>query len=340
MATFAWPCLFRRRGEERILEWRTMLDSVYLAAMEMILGSGVARLPERFRGAHGDYLLGLQQGDGGFPGPAGGASDLYYTRFALQGLQVLETAGADGVWPRATNYLRALPPLVGLVDGLSFLHAAAIVKSCGTGAEMDALVAARTGEIHGLLSGCRTDDGGFAAAPAQAARSGEGGTYHTFLAALCYNLLGEPMPEEGRAVELVLGRRTADGGFAESGGGRVGQTNPTAAAVGLLTLAGALDEGVVEGVARFMASMQSADGGLRAHAGAATSDLLSTFTGLYTVAMLDAVRSVRLGDLGRFVRSLASAGGGFCGARAVTQTDVEYTFYGLAALGLLALAAS
>ena len=324
---------------EQILEQMVMLDSDYLAAMEMILGAGVARLPERFRCAHGAYLLGLQRDDGGFPGPAGGASDLYYTRFALEGLQVLDAGAAASAWPRAASYLRSLPPPAALVDGLSFLHAAAIVKSGGSGVGAESLVAARLDEIRALLSGCRAADGGFAAAPALAATSGEGGTYHTFLAALCYNLLGEPMPEEHRAVELVLARRVADGGFAESSGGRVGQTNPTAAAVGLLTLAGALDEGVAEGVARFIATMQSADGGLRAHAGAATSDLLSTFTGLYTVAMLDAARRVRLGNLGRFVRSLASPGGGFRGALAATHSDVEYTFYGLAALGLLALAA-
>ncbi len=315
-----------------------MFDSEYLAAMEMILASGVARLPERFRAAQGDYLLGLQRSDGGFPGPAGGAADLYYTRFALQGLQVLDAAGAEGVWQRAADYLRGLPSPSGVVDALSFLHAAAIVKSCGDVAEAEILTEARAGEIRALLSDCRAADGGFAATADVAARSGEGGTYHTFLAALCYNLLGEAMPEERRAVELVLARRTADGGFAESAEARVGQTNPTAAAVGLLTLAGALDEGVAEGVGRFVASMQSADGGLRAHAGAATSDLLSTFTGLYTVAMLDVVRSVRLADLGRFVRSLSASGGGFRGAPAATQTDVEYTFYGLATLGLLALA--
>lgn len=317
-----------------------MLDSEYLTAMELILAAGAARLPERFRAIQGGYLLGLQRSDGGFPGPAGGVSDLYYTRFALQGLQVLETGRAGDVWLRAANFLRERPPLAGLVDALSFLHAAAIVKSCGCGKEMDHLLAARAGEIRALLSACRTADGGFAATADVAARSGEGGTYHTFLAALCYNLLGEPLPEERRAAELVLGRRSDDGGFAESAGGRVGQTNPTAAAVGLLTLAGALDEAVAEGVGRFVASMQSGDGGLRAHAGAATSDLLSTFTGLYTVAMFDAARHLRLGDLGRFVRHLASPEGGFRAAPAATQTDVEYTFYGLATLGLLALAVS
>jgi geranylgeranyl transferase type-2 subunit beta len=317
-----------------------MLDSEYLAAMEMILASGAARLPQRFRAAHADYLLALQRTDGGFPGPALEASDLYYTRFALQGLQVLEAGRASAVWPRAANYLRTLPPPVGLVDALSFLHAAAIVKSGGDGREADELVSSRLTEIRSLLSGCRAADGGFSATPLLAARSGEGGTYHSFLAALCYNLLGEPLPQERRAVELVLARRSDDGGFAESTGGKVGQTNPTAAAVGLLTLAGALDESVAGGVGRFVASMQSTDGGLRAHAAAATSDLLSTFTGLYTVAMLDAARSVRLGDLGRFVRSLASPEGGFRGAPAATQTDVEYSFYGLATLGLLALAVS
>ena len=60
----------------------------YLENLTIRLANGVARLPEESRQQHARYFLAAQQPDGGFRGREG-ASDLYYTSFALRGLAVL-----------------------------------------------------------------------------------------------------------------------------------------------------------------------------------------------------------------------------------------------------------
>jgi geranylgeranyl transferase type-2 subunit beta len=310
----------------------------YLARLQEQLSSGVARLPESFCARQEAYLVACQVQNGGFPGRRGQA-DLYYTRFALQALALLGLEAKSPVWRRSAGYLRGLrQPPASVIDCLAFLHVAYLLDTRGY-LPAPARIKSRTvDEILAILACCRTSDGGFAVSPEVAASSRQGETYHTFLAALCYNLVGKSLPDQDRAVELVLAHRSLDGGFAEVSGRAAGQTNPTAAAIALLQLADRLGAAVSQETAAWLQSMQSPDGGLRAHA-AAESDLLSTFTGLQTLDSLGELRRVRLGAAARFVRALAAESGGFRATAHDAAPDVEYTFYGLGVLGLLAQAA-
>lgn len=309
----------------------------YLALLDSTLASGVTLLGEPFRRRQAAAVLARGLPDGGFADRSGGA-DLYYTRFALEALTVLGVAGEDrDGWQRSGEFVAAASArLATMADWLSFLHAARLLEAGGTAMfccpEMRAAAMDRSAAF---LQSCRAADGGYAGLP-----GGPGGPYHTFLAALCYELIGREMPEAAAAGEAVRAWATADGGFAESSGRNQGQTNPTAAAVAMLTMTDRLDDRTARGAAAFLASMQTAEGGMKAHAGAARADLLSTFTALATLASLDEVRRVRLGHLGRFARSLALVEGGFAAVTGDAQADVEYTFYGIATLALLAQAAA
>jgi len=308
----------------------------YLLLLDRRLSEGARRLPEPFRLRQTRFVTGCRQSDGGFAGRAG-PSDLYYTRFALDALTVLGVPGDDAVWHRAADYLRAAPPEpADLPDCLSLLHSIHLLEAAGASPFCcDARRRDGLERVGAYVRRCRAPDGGYAATP-----GGTPGPYHTFLAALCCELLGEPVAEAARAADFVLSCSAADGGFAEAPGRPTGQTSPTAAAGALLLMAGRLDAATARGAACFLMAMQADDGGLKAHAAAPSADLLSTFTGLVTLASIGELHSLRLGPAGRFVRSLALPAGGFSAAAADTEADVEYAFYGLGSLALLAEAAA
>jgi geranylgeranyl transferase type-2 subunit beta len=115
-------------------------------------------------------------------------------------------------------------------------------------------------------------------------------------------------------------------------------TNPTAAAVGVLQLAGGagLTPEVREGVIGFLAEMPSDfEGGLRANGRIPAADLLSTFTGTWTLHQLGGLDRIDAAAARDYARSLEVPAGGFRGGLWDDRTDVEYTFYGLGALALL-----
>jgi len=148
-------------------------------------------------------------------------------------------------------------------------------------------------------------------------------------------MIGQPMPDGDEAARFVLAHRQADGGFSDSGARQSG-TNPTSAAVGVLSAAGALDEETAAGAARFFGRMQDGTGGSLAHGKAPAADLLSTFTALVAAVEVRGLHMISLGDCGRFARELACDDGGFRAARLDDESDVEYTYYGVATMGLLA----
>ena len=308
---------------------------LYLDLLDETLASGVAHLPEAFRQRQVSFVLAAQCADGGFPNRAG-RSDLYYTRFALEALRVLDAPQCGNTRQRAFEYLASAANTFATVsDCLSFLHAAHLLEASGI--EVFCCDPFRRGvadRVSAFLKECRTSDGGAAASP-----GGDPGPYHAFLSVLCHELLDRDVPGSEALVASVVSCTSADGGFAEAPGRTTGQTNPTAAALAVLTLLGDPPERTFEGVARFLCDRQSGDGGFRAHGGPVPADLLSTFTALVTLGLLDRLGDVRLGSAGRFVRSLASGGGGFFATAGDTDTDVEYTFYGLSALAVLASAA-
>ena len=138
-------------------------------------------------------------------------------------------------------------------------------------------------------------------------------------------------PEHAESiVALVRSRRRDDGGFAELAAIEHSGTSPTAAAVGLLTMLGAVDESSRAGAVRFLAAMQAPAGGLRAHARLPLADLLSTFSASAALADLGAGYAIDRAAAARFARGLERPEGGFRAAAWDDQADVEYTFYGLA----------
>ena len=312
-----------------------MVDEPYLPRLTARLAEGVSRLPDEVRARHAAYLQRAQNPDGGFSGREGG-SDLYYTGFALRGLAVLD-ALTPAIGERAASYLRgSLTRQASVVDFFSLLYACLLVQAAGGPDVLGDSPSDWPDRVAATLESFRTSDGGYT----KSVGGVSGSTYHTFLVALCYQLLGRPVPRLTEVVRFVASRRREDGGYVEIAPMRRGGTNPTAAAVGLLQMAsvevpGALDE-ARDGVIEFLFEMASPEGGLRANGRAPLADLLSTFTAAWTLEQLGGLRRLDGEQVRRFAESLERPEGGFHGGLWDEGCDVEYTFYGLGIMALLA----
>jgi geranylgeranyl transferase type-2 subunit beta len=235
------------------------------------------------------------------------------------------------------------PATLHSVEALSLATSAVLLKAVS-----DIDVFARSGRdrvemLSEIIQPLKRSDGGYAKSPS----AGGSSTYHNFLVAACKQLLAAPLDELSDLVRIVRGRQRADGGFAELDILRTGATNPTAAAVGLLRMAGGPTPQEAAGIAAFLCAMQNAEGGLKANGRIPLADLLSTFTGLVAMEGLRAARggtrdsvecgpaALDLNTMRRFVLSLEEPHGGFRGGLWDEQPDVEYTFYGLGTLALL-----
>jgi geranylgeranyl transferase type-2 subunit beta len=305
---------------------------MYLQDLTLRLAAGLNQLPEAWRTRHAGYLGAAQQPDGGFAGREG-PSDLYYTAFGLRGLALVGALEGEAA-ERAANYLKArLSDNVPVVDFLSLLYAAATLKLA---AGLDVFVG-QPGDwrraVAAALEPLRRADGGYA----KTAEGQASSMYHSFLVVLCRQLIEQPTPEHQRLIAFVRSRRRDDGGFVEMDVMKRSGTNPTAAAMGLLSIFGALDDASRAATARFLAEMQTDEGGLRANTRIPIADLLSTFTGLLTLADLGRLDLLDTVAARRYVDSLQLNDGGYHGAAWDPACDVEYTFYGLGATALLAL---
>ncbi|HZV07216.1 MAG TPA: prenyltransferase/squalene oxidase repeat-containing protein [Gemmataceae bacterium] len=308
----------------------------YLLSLTLRLADGISRLPAKVRARHADYLRAAQNADGGFSGREGG-SDLYYTGFALRGLAVLDSL-TPAIAERAGDYLRGcLTQQTSVIDFFSLLYSCVLVQLAGGPDVLAGSSPDWPDRVAEMLERFRTSDGGYA----KTIGSASGSTYHTFLVALCYQLLGRQLPRLADVVRFVASRRREDGGYVEIAPMRRGGTNPTAAAVGLLQLAKdempqALEEVRGEVIA-FLAGMASPEGGLRANGRAPLADLLSTFTAAWTLEQLGGLQHLDEEQLWRYAESLERPEGGFHGGLWDEGHDVEYTFYGLGVLALLAV---
>jgi geranylgeranyl transferase type-2 subunit beta len=304
--------------------------SVYLETLTQRLTAALAALPAEVRERHARYLRRSQNPDGGFSGREGD-SDLYYTGFALRGLAL---AGAldDAIARPAAGYLRGrLQGQAQIIDFLSLLYGALLLQT-STGVDVfEGADPLWPEAVASALERLRRDDGGYA----KTAEGGGSSTYHTFLVVLCQQLIGRAPSDPDALRQFVLSRRREDGGFVEIAAMRKSGTNPTAAAIGLLSILGPVEGELRSDVVDFLAEMQDSDGGLRANTRIPLADLLSTFTGLTTLADLGALDAIDLAAAGRFVRSLEAETGGFHMASLDPAVDVEYTFYGLGAWGQL-----
>lgn len=303
----------------------------YLEDLTVRLAVGVSRLDEKTRSRHASFLIAKQQPDGGFAGREGG-SDLYYTSFALRSLALLGELNGP-LAERACAFLASkLASQATIIDFLSLVYGAALIElSAGLDVFANAPADWRL-RIADALEELRRPDGGYAKGAEGTASS----TYHTFLVAICRQLIGAPLIDPEQMVAFVLSQRREDGGFVEIKPMRRSGTNPTAAAIGLLQVVGNVPSDARDDVVEFLAEMQTDEGGLRANTRIPIADLLSSFTGLLTLTDLGAADEVDRTAIERYARGLEQADGGFLGAEWDQMVDVEYSFYGLGTLALLA----
>jgi prenyltransferase beta subunit len=295
----------------------------YLDMLDDLLAGGLEGLSRGFVEAQVGFVVARQQADGGFAGRLG-SSDLYYTDFALRILTLL--APQHPAVERARGYVAGQQRAArDVVECFSLLNARRLLQRCHQAIDIDEPAMLAVLEKQTLATGGLTRGGR------------EVSAYYTFLGALCYACLRREMPSARDAVRAVMDLRQGDLGFAETAGQGHAQTNATAAAAGFLGLCDALSEETVEGVARYLAGMQTSAGGLRAHGGAGEGDLLSTFTGLLTLATLEQLGRVDVVAVARFIRSVACARGGFRACAVGDEADIEYAYYGLGTLALMRL---
>ncbi len=307
-----------------------MSPTPYLVDIATRLGRGMERLPESFRRRQADWLTSRQRRDGGFAGRQG-ASNLYYTGFAMRLGQLLDVRSLE-FWENSAEYLRLKAPEPrDMPDVLVRLMARPMLQLRGVSLWTDAADPKEVAVCRTLMDQSRRCDG-FARRPSDSLS-----VFQTFHAALCYELLGEPMPASPKVGAAIRRRQRTDGGFVdmpesadESG------TNPTAAAVGTLKAIDELHEKTGARAAGFIRAMQRPDGGFAAHARSPMSDLMTTFTALTTLGDSSTLRGARLGDAGRYIQSLVMPEGGFLAAPGDDEADIEYTYYGVGALALLA----
>ena len=312
-----------------------MSDAVpYLGQLTSRLAEGLSRLPRSFFDTHAAYLRALQNSDGGFSGRDGG-SDLYYTGFALRGLAVLDALSPE-ICERVTHFLRqSLHRHASVVDFFSLLYACLLIQMHGGPDVLADSPPDWPDRVASLLETFRTRDGGFA----KTAGGPSGSTYHTFLVALCYQLLNREVPASASIDAFLASRRREDGGYVEIGPMKRSGTNPTAAGIGVRQIldaqAGKDRSEPDNAVAEFLTAMQNAEGGFQANARAPLADLLSTFTGVWTLERLGALERIDQSAALEYVQSLELPSGGFRAGLWDDRADVEYTFYGLGALALL-----
>jgi geranylgeranyl transferase type-2 subunit beta len=302
----------------------------YLIRLTTRLADGLASQPAEFTRRHAAYIGACQNADGGFAG-RDPASDLYYSAFALRGLALLGEL-TPAIATSCARYIRSrLSGSAGVVDFFSLLYATLLIQSASGIDVLADSTADWPQRVADLLESFRTPDGGYGKTPGAAF----GSTYQTFLVALCYELLGRPLPNTDAAVDFVHSRRRDDGGYVEMKPMKRSGTNPTAAAIGLLQLLGRLDDSARTAVIDLLAGLQTPEGGLRANGRIPLADLLSTFTGCWTLAECGGLSRIDRGAARAYVRTLERPDGGFHGGSWDGGFDVEYTFYGLGAVALL-----
>lgn len=304
----------------------------YLQRLTAQLVEGLDRLPADWRQKHIDWIRSVQNPDGGFSGREGD-SDLYYTGFALRALAVLQGLNPELCF-KVSGFLRTkMGESAGVIDLFSLLVSCFLV-AVGGGPDILADVPADWPDrVANILETFRTSDGGYA----KAQGSVSGSTYHSFLVMLALQLIDKPVPRLDEMVRFVKSRRRDDGGYVEIAPMRRSGTNPTAAAIGILQMADALDDEARAAVIEFLKQLPSPfEGGIRANDRIPAADLLSTFTGSWTMAQIGALDQLDVTAIREYAESCEVPTGGFRGGLWDEGIDVEYTFYGLGVLGLLA----
>ena len=304
----------------------------YLTRLTVQLIEGIEKLPDEFRAKHVDYIRSKQRPDGGWPGREGG-SDLYYTGFALRSLAVLQSLDPK-ICESAAGFLRSrMAQSAGVVDFFSLLVSCYLVPLGGGPDVLAESPPDWRDRVGAVLESFRTADGGYGKVPG----ANGGSTYTSFLVALSLQLLDRPVPNLDALAKFVRGRQREDGGFVEISAMKRSGTNPTAAGVGVLQIANALDDAVRNRVIEFLVQLPTElEGGFRANDRIPAADLLSTFTGAWTLDQIGGGGRLNLAAIRDYAESCEVPTGGFHGGLWDEGVDVEYTFYGLGAMALTA----
>ena len=306
-------------------------DEPYLLRLSNRLATGLLSMAPERRDRHRGFLLAQQLPDGGFRGREGD-SDLYYTSFAVRGLSMLGGLGEAECESIGRYVLACRSQELSVIDLVSWLYSGLVVQLAGGPDPLAGAPETVVDEVAESLESTRTADGGYARTTEGAA----GSTYHSFMVALAYELLGRTVPEPNRMIQFVYDRQRDDGGFVEISPMKRSGTNPTAAAVALLVMLGGMDDELRDDVGEFLGIVKGDEGGFLANTRIPFSDGLSTFTELLTVKDLELEGVLRPERAEAFIAGeLEFPTGGFRGAAWDTQADVEYTFYGRGTLALL-----
>ena len=256
-----------------------------------------------------------------------GRADLYYTIFALAGLDALQSdLSTLNPQPSTLNWLRGF----GAGAGLDFVHLGALAR-CWAAMGLEKVPAGLAASLLARIEAFRARDGGYDSDPDSAC----GNAYGCFVALGAYQDLRREMPEPLRMVQCLKFLETPDGAWANARGLATGSTNATAAAVAVLhQLAMPMNAGVAD----WLLARAHPQGGFLAMPDAPIPDLLSTATTLHALACLEREVPVPIRERCLdFIDTLWSADGGFHGHWADDHLDAEYTFYGLLALGHLSI---
>jgi prenyltransferase beta subunit len=253
-----------------------------------------------------------------------GRPDLYYTIFALAGMQALDVS-APGEQVEA--YLQTF----GAGENLDFVHVSALAR-CWESIGRSRMPAGLDAALLARIEQFRKPDGGYEGDP----NTAHGTAYGAFVALGAYEDLGAKPPNVLKLIQALKRLESADGAWSNFPGAKTGALNATAGAAILIRHLGFP---VNPDVGTWLLAQAHPQGGFLAVPGAPMPDLLSTATALHALAALDIRMPGALHERCMdFVDSLWNAGeGGFHGFWADEHVDAEYTYYGLLALGHLSL---
>jgi len=280
-----------------------------------VLGPEACGLIEKF-------VFSQQNEDGGFH-DRDGASDLYYSSFAIDALTALQSEiPAESL----TKFLAAKSEQL---DSLDFVHLCCLarLRSAVPNAEIRV-------PLLGILEAIeqfRTPDGGYN----QATGLNGGSAYACFLAYGAYADHGLIFPNPEGVAACLASLATEDGAWANDTFLPVPNVPATAAAP---TLCRNLRQPIPEKTANWLLGcFQLESGGFLPFPGAPMADLLTTAVALHALDGLQVPFEKLKDPLLDFIDSLWTAEGGFHGTWDDDDLDIEYTYYGLLALGHLAL---
>jgi prenyltransferase beta subunit len=249
-----------------------------------------------------------------------GRDDLYYTIFWLACLEALSSGPPNQ--PKTQAFIESHDS----GEDLDLIHLGALARCRAALGLSDKRVEE---SLLKRIESFRSLDGGYDATPTQPT----GNAYAAFVAFGAHQDLGHEIPAPLDLVQSLKRLESRDGAWGNVPALPRGSTNPTAAAVTLLSQ---LQMPLNATVADWLLGQVHPQGGFMAMPLAPIPDLLSTATALHALACLEtpipsAIKEACLD----FIDSLWSAEGGFHGHWNDDHLDAEYTFYGLLALGHL-----